>query len=74
MNKFGAIALSALFSYSCTVSSETEKYLIIADMQTLDKFLHLFDRNTCQHIAGIVNRGQGPYEIAGTGLLSVDEP
>jgi hypothetical protein len=51
-----------------------DTYLIIIDVETHDKLLHLFDRNTFAYITSIADRGQGPNEIARIGILSVDEP
>ncbi|MDR2809062.1 MAG: 6-bladed beta-propeller [Tannerellaceae bacterium] len=51
-----------------------DRYFIINDIQSFDKYIHVFDKNTYKYITGIVNRGQGPNEIARIGLLSVDEP
>jgi hypothetical protein len=51
-----------------------DSYVIIQDMKSLDKLIHLFDRNNFEYIAGFADRGQGPGEIANMGLLAVDEP
>jgi hypothetical protein len=51
-----------------------DRYLIISDLKTFDKYLHLFDRNTFAYITSIAGKGQGPHEIVRIGPLSVNEP
>ena len=51
-----------------------DKYLIIQDMKSLNKLIHLFSRDKFNYIAGIGDRGQGPNELANMGFIAVDEP
>ncbi|MDR2809024.1 MAG: hypothetical protein LBB84_00495, partial [Tannerellaceae bacterium] len=37
-----------------------DRYFIINDFQSFDKYLHLFDRKTFEYITSLVNKGQGP--------------
>jgi hypothetical protein len=50
-----------------------DQYLIIQDLRSFDKLIHLFDRNSFQYITGIAYRGQGPGELANMGFLTTDE-
>jgi hypothetical protein len=50
-----------------------DNYLMIKDVKSLGKLIHLFDKNNFSYIAGIVNRGQGPREIANMGHIAIDE-
>lgn len=50
-----------------------DQYLIIVDYKSQDKLIHIFDKNTFNHITSIADRGQGPGEIANIGHIGVDE-
>ncbi|WP_102407838.1 6-bladed beta-propeller [Parabacteroides bouchesdurhonensis] len=49
-----------------------DKYLIIGDYKSLDKIIHLFDRNNFKYITSISSLGQGPGEIANLGYIGVN--
>jgi hypothetical protein len=49
-----------------------DNYLIIEDLRSWDKIIHLFDRNTFLHVVSAVSRGQGPNEIANAGPVGID--
>jgi hypothetical protein len=101
--------LLAIFCWSCTHNSETEKhqgkrdnvihvqknikaiqidsvligswailysigdYLIISDYKSIDKQIHLFDKNSFKYVLSFADRGQGPGEITRIGHVGVDE-
>jgi hypothetical protein len=50
-----------------------DDYLIVLDVKSLGKQIHLFDKNDFSYITGTAYRGQGPDEIANIGLIAVDE-
>ncbi|GAB6010931.1 6-bladed beta-propeller [Viscerimonas tarda] len=48
-------------------------YLIIGDYKSLDKLIHIFDRETFTYVTSIADRGQGPHEITNMGHIETDE-
>lgn len=50
-----------------------DKYLIVCDTQNPDKGIHLFDKNTYEHIASTGVRGKGPQEIIRYGHFGFDD-
>ena len=48
-------------------------YMIIADPKSDNKLIHLFDKNTFQHITSISTLGQGPNEITAIGDICVND-
>ena len=51
-----------------------DQYLIIQDMQSFDKVILLFDKNTFRYVAGTGDKGQGPAELTNMmGAVAVDE-
>ena len=40
-----------------------DNYLIVTDYNSPDKLIHLFDKNTFEHLASSTYQGQGPDEI-----------
>lgn len=50
-----------------------DNYLIISDHKSLDKLVHIFDKNNFNHVTSIAYKGQGPDEIAMIGHIGVDE-
>ena len=48
-------------------------YLIIADHRSLDKLIHLFDKNNFSYVTSTALRGQGPGEIVNMGYIETDE-
>ena len=51
----------------------SNEYLIISDWRGYDKLIHLFNKNTFQHIVSTSETGQGPNEIAYLGSVCTDE-
>lgn len=49
------------------------EFLIISDWRGYDKLIHIFDKNTFQHIVSTTETGQGPNEIAYLGSVCIDE-
>jgi hypothetical protein len=49
-----------------------DKYLIIQDVKSFDKLIHLFDKNNFEYICSIAERGQGPNEITNMGFIAMD--
>lgn len=49
-------------------------YLIISDYNSIDKLIHLFDKNSFNYLTSTTYRGQGPGEIANLGYVAVNEP
>lgn len=50
-----------------------DKYLIITDNKSYDNMLHIFDKNTFQHIKSLGAMGNGPKEIANLVGLVMDK-
>lgn len=50
-----------------------DNYLIIEDVKSYDKLIHLFDKNHFTHLASLGNRGQGPNEITNIGHIGINE-
>jgi|AGTN01.2.fsa_nt_gi hypothetical protein len=48
-------------------------YLIIADHKTMDKLIHIFNKNNFSHITSLGYMGQGPDEITIMGHIGIDE-
>jgi hypothetical protein len=48
-------------------------YLIIEDLTSPEEQVYLFDKNSFKYLRGTTKKGQGPYEIANIGLISMDE-
>lgn len=49
------------------------EYLFISDVEGYDKLIHIFDKNTFNHLASTAYRGQGPDEITRIGHIAFDE-
>ena len=50
-----------------------DKYLIIVDHNSYDRFIHLFDKNDFHYITSTAYKGQGPGEITMPGHVGIDE-
>lgn len=50
-----------------------DKYLIIVDHSSYDRFIHLFDKNDFHYITSTAYKGQGPGEITIPGHVGIDE-
>ena len=50
-----------------------DNYLIVTDYNSPDKLIHLFDKNTFEHLASSTYQGQGPGEITIIGHVGIDE-
>lgn len=50
-----------------------DKYLIITDWKAYDKQIHLFDKNSFQHLISTTRIGQGPNEITHINGIIPDE-
>ena len=50
-----------------------DKYLIIVDHSSYDRFIHLFDKNDFHYITSTAYKGQGPGEITMPGHVGIDE-
>ncbi len=50
-----------------------DDYLIVTDYNAPDKLIHLFDKNTFEHLASSTYQGQGPGEITIIGHVEFDE-
>lgn len=48
------------------------EYLIVADHKSVDKLIHIFDKNSFNHVVSAVYSGQGPDEIANMGHIGID--
>ena len=48
-------------------------YLLIQDIESYDKLIHLFDKKTFKYRASTANKGPGPREIAILGSIGIDE-
>ena len=48
-------------------------YLIVKDLKGYDNLIHIFDKNTFEHVKSTGTTGQGPNEIANIGNIFIDE-
>jgi len=49
------------------------EYLVVADMWSVDKLIHIFNKNNFSYITSALYKGQGPGEIANMGSLGTNE-
>lgn len=49
------------------------EHLIVKDWKGYDNLIHIFDKNTFEHVKSTGTTGQGPYEIANIGNVFIDE-
>lgn len=49
------------------------KYLAVIDYKSVDKLVHIFDKNTFKHILSLGDQGQGPTEITVVGSIAWNE-
>ena len=50
-----------------------DNYINVTDYNSPDKLIHLFDKNTFEHLASSTYQGQGPDEITIIGHVGIDE-
>ncbi|GBU08815.1 hypothetical protein AwDysgo_21460 [Bacteroidales bacterium] len=50
-----------------------DDYLIISDPKSLDKLIHIFNKNTFSYVTSTAYRGQGPGEITRMGHIEANE-
>jgi hypothetical protein len=50
-----------------------DDYLFIRDHKSMDKHIHIFDKNNFNYITGFADRGQGPGEITLIGHIAWDK-
>ena len=50
----------------------TDNYLIVVDVLSLDKLIHIFNKNNFSYVTSIAPRGQGPSEITNIGHIEVN--
>lgn len=48
-------------------------YLLISDVMSFDKLIHVFDKNTFKYLTSVGDKGQGPGEIANLVNIIPDE-
>jgi hypothetical protein len=48
-------------------------YLFISDVETHDRYIHIFNKNTFEYVTSTAYRGQGPDEITRIGHIVFDE-
>ena len=48
-------------------------YLLLSDVMSYDKLIHIFDKNTFKYLTSVGNKGQGPGEIANLVNIIPDE-
>lgn len=48
-------------------------YLLLSDVMSYDKLIHIFDKNTFKYLTSVGNKGQGPGEIANLINIIPDE-
>lgn len=49
-----------------------DNYLLIADIKSKDKLLHLFEKGSFRYVTSTASRGQGPGEITNIGHIGID--
>jgi hypothetical protein len=50
-----------------------DDYLLIKDHKSVNKMIHIFDKNNFNYITSFADRGQGPGEIANIGHIAWDK-
>ncbi|MDR2916481.1 MAG: 6-bladed beta-propeller [Tannerella sp.] len=48
-------------------------YLLISDGRSIDKLIHIFNKNNYNYVTSIIDRGQGANEIASIGFIGINE-
>lgn len=48
-------------------------YLIISDIRSVDKLLHIFDKKDFHYVTSVGDKGEGPNEITNMGYIGVDK-
>ena len=48
-------------------------YIIISDLRSSNKLIHIFDRTSFKHIISSIDKGRGPGEITNMGYIFTDE-
>lgn len=66
-DKIHAIDLGEVLVGSRGLLVVADNYLVLGDMKTLMKTIHVFDKNTFTHLASTGQFGPGPNEITGLG-------
>jgi hypothetical protein len=51
----------------------TKDHLLISDFNSLDKQIHLFNKDDFSHVTSVAPKGQGPGEIANMGQTAIDD-
>ena len=49
-----------------------DEYLLVTDFQSIDKGVHLYDKNTYEYISSAIVIGRGPGEIVRIGPISIN--
>lgn len=62
-----------VFMSSSSVPIIADSYLIIGDGQSYDKTIHVFDKNTFEHVVSFGDFGPGPNEITELGYMVFNE-
>ncbi|MFI3304452.1 MAG: BF3164 family lipoprotein [Rikenellaceae bacterium] len=47
-----------------------DKYLLITDYKSMDRLIHIFDKNTFRYVTSRINKGRGPAEIISIGNVT----
>lgn len=50
-----------------------DNYLVIGDYSSMDKLIHIFNKNNFSYLTSIASLGQGPGEVANMGHIGIDE-
>jgi len=72
-NKLKEIDLNDVFVGQFARLYILNDYLIITDVRSFDKQIHLFNVNDFSHLTSVADRGQGPLEITNLGFIGINE-
>jgi len=50
-----------------------DNYIIISDLRSSNKLIHIFDSTSFKHIVSSIDKGRGPGEIINMGYIAIDK-
>ena len=62
-----------IFMFNNTVPVIAKEYLVMNDYKSLDKYIHVFNKETFKYVVSFATRGEGPGEIVRPGYVIYDK-
>lgn len=62
-----------IFMFNNTVPVIAKEYLLMNDYKSLDKYIHVFNKENFKYVASFATRGEGPGEIVRSGDVVYDK-